>query len=47
MESLTIVLGGVFVLAEYFLGKTTLVKSGSTLELILNGFVTVYKSIFK
>ena len=47
MENLELYLGAVFVLVEYFLGKTEVVKSGSTLELILNGFATIYKTFFK
>lgn len=35
--------GAAYVLLEYFLGKTPLVKAGSFLELVLNGFKKVLK----
>lgn len=37
-SNLVVVIGGaLYLLIEYFLGVTDLVKSGSTLELVLNG----------
>lgn len=36
-------LGLFFVVIEYILGKTTLVKSGSTLELVINTIVGLLK----
>lgn len=35
-----------FVIIEYILGKTTLVKSGSTLELVINTVVGLLKKFF-
>ena len=39
-------IGLVFVIVEYILGKTTLVKSGSTLELVINTVVGLLKKFF-
>ena len=36
-DLLMVILGAVYVLIEFFLGKTNLVKAGSVLELVLNG----------
>lgn len=36
-NSIVVIAGLLLVIVEYILGKTTWVKSGSTLELILNG----------
>lgn len=38
LASKEVILGAVYVLVEYFLGQTTLVKSGSVLEMAL-GFI--------
>lgn len=35
-----------FMVVEYILGKTTIVKSGSTLELIINTIVGLLKKFF-
>ena len=36
-QAMLYVLGGLWVVLEFILGKTSLVKAGSTLELVLNG----------
>lgn len=37
--------GAAYVLIEFFLGKTTLVKPGSVLELVLSGVVKVLQAL--
>lgn len=44
-EIVLLVLGILYMLVEYFLGKTNLVKAGSALELILNGVKKVLEGI--
>lgn len=39
-------IGLVFIIVEYILGKTTLVKSGSTLELVINTILGLLKKFF-
>ena len=39
-------IGLVFLIVEYILGKTTLVKSGSTLELVINTAISLLKKVF-
>lgn len=38
------IFGSIYVLVEYFLGKTDLVKSGSVLELVLSGIAKVFEA---
>lgn len=40
-DQVTIILGFLFLCVEYWLGKTTMVKPGSTLEVILSGIKKV------
>lgn len=45
-HTLEVVLGSIFMLVEYWLGKTTWVKPGSTLEVILKTVIWVKDKIF-
>lgn len=46
MEQYYVIAGLILLVVEYILGKTTWVKAGSTIELILNGVLKIL-SMFK
>lgn len=41
-----IIAGGVVMIIEYILGKTTLIKPNSTLDLIISAVVKILKALF-
>lgn len=44
-DTVLIIIGALYVLIEYFLGKTDLVKPGSVLEAVLLGFIKVFEAL--